>query len=144
MPHRIIPPTWFLHTVEGISLSALSFIAFISEQDWSRMLGPHGVAVVAILAVVALWVSGIKEKSAMKKDIEAREAREEARRTKEEESREKRHAESIHLQTANSDKLLTITAENIKAQALVTAAISSMDRSIQDLTEKISKCPGNS
>jgi heme exporter protein D len=108
------------------------------------MLGPHGVAVVAILAVVALWVSGIKEKSAMKKDIEAREAREEARRAKEEESREKRHAESIHLQTANSDKLLTITAENIKAQALVTAAISSMDRSIQDLTEKISKCPGNS
>jgi heme exporter protein D len=139
MPHRIATPSWLLHTVEGISLSALSFVAFISEQDWSRMLGPHGVAVVAILAVVALWVSGIKEKSAMKKDIEAREAREEARRTKEEESREKRHNESIQLQTANSDKLLEITAENIKAQAKVTAALAFMDRSIQDLTETISK-----
>jgi FtsZ-interacting cell division protein ZipA len=142
MPHRIIPPTWFLHAVEGISLSALSFIAFISEQDWSRMLGPHGVAVVAILAVVALWVSGIKEKSAMKKDIEAREAREEARRTKEEESREKRHNESIQLQTTNSDKLVALTVENIKAQALTTAALASVDRSLQDLAEQISKCPG--
>jgi len=131
MPIRyIIQSQTFQNILEGSLLSALSVFAIISETDWSRITGPHGVAFVAIAAVIVLWASG------MRKD-----KREDERRAKEESSREARHAESIRLQKENADKLIEITVENIRAAGKVTQAITSMDRTIQHLSNELSDRP---
>ena len=90
----------------------LSFFAIISETDWQRITGPHGVAFVAIAAVIVLWVSG------MRKD-----KREDERRVKEEQNREKRHSESLLMQGENAKRLMELTVEGIKAQGMVAMAL---------------------
>jgi hypothetical protein len=116
--------------IDGIALSGLSFLAIISETDWSRITGPHGVAFVAIAAVIVLWASGIRK-----------DKREDERRTKEENAREGRHSESIAIQKDNAEKLVALTVENIKACGHVTQAIHSMDRTIQQLTHELGDRP---
>jgi hypothetical protein len=131
MPIRyIIQSQTFQNILEGSMLSMLSIVAIISEADWARILGPHGVAVCAILGLAIVWGSGLRK-----------DKREDERRAKEESSREARHAESIRLQKENADKLIEITVENIKAAGKVTQAITSMDRTIQHLSNELSDRP---
>ncbi len=139
MPATI--PSWAQHAIEGTMLLIFSVVALISEQDWGRLLGPHGVAVAALMAVVALWLGNIRDKRILREDLESRERREENRRAVEEASREKRHTESIRIQRENADKLIALTVENIKAAAHVTASIESVDRTIQTLADELKDRP---
>lgn len=91
----------------------------ISDTDWSKITGPHGVAFLAVIAVIVLWGNGLR-----------RERNEELRRSNEEIRREKRHAETIAMQRENSDKLIALTAKSIKAQAHVTASIDHLAREL--------------
>jgi flagellar biosynthesis component FlhA len=142
MPLRYITQSQtFQYLTEGTSLFFLSVFAFVTETDWQRITGPHGVAFVAIAAVIVLWGSGIRDKALLRKETEEREIREEKRREKEESAREARHAESIKLQRENAEKLIGITVENIKAAGHVTQAINSMDRTIQQFSHDLGQRP---
>ncbi len=124
MPLRYIAQSQtFQNIVEGSILSMLSVFAIISETDWQRVTGPHGVAFVAIAAVIVLWGSGIRDKNRLRKETEARENREEERRIREEANREKRHAESLLMQGENAKRLMELTVEGIKAQGMVATAL---------------------
>lgn len=122
MPDRIITHTlpFLAYAVEALLLGAIggykltqAIILGITEQDWTRLLGPQGFTVGLILAVIVLWGNGLM-----------REKNENKRREKEEAKREARHVETIGLQRENSDKLMALTVESIKAQGMSASAIS--------------------
>lgn len=102
----------------------------ISEQDWSRMIGPHGALFLACVGLILMWTNNRR-----------RERREEAKSAREEAAREARHAEQMTLQQANADKLMELTAESIKAHRMSVGAIKSMDRTIMLLTEELKDRP---
>lgn len=124
MTHDMTNPVAIL-----VSLSACN-LALIADEDWNRFLGPHGVAVVSILAVLALWGQGI-----------AKSRQERADRAKDEAARERRHNEAIALQRENAQHLMSLSAESIKAHAKSVQAIESFDRTIRNMTEELKDRP---
>lgn len=115
-------PPFFVTLLEGALFGFLTLYngtqtlcSIISSEDWSRITGPHGVAFIACAAVVVLWLNGLR-----------REQREDKRREGEETKREERHAETLTLQKENSSKLIELNVEQIKAQALATAAMTDL------------------
>ena len=94
----------YLAIQNGLNLAA----SLISDEDWQRISGPHGVAFISVVAVIVLWVNGLR-----------REKNEDSRRVREEVRREARHAETIVLQRENSAKLIDLTIQSIKAQGAV-------------------------
>lgn len=129
MPHRL-----FVHLdtavsqfiegtillLAGIGTGCNYLIAILSEEDWSKLTGPHGVAFLAVIAVIVLWGNGIR-----------REKQEEKRRVDEEIRRERRHTETLNLQRENSNKLIELTGESIKSNAYVTAAITALTKELE-------------
>lgn len=105
-------------------------LAVLADKDWDRFLGPHGVAVVSIIAVIALWAQALSKGRQERKDKAEAEA-----------ARERRHSETLRLQRENSDKILELSAESIKAHARSVQAITSFDRTIQNLTEELKDRP---
>ena len=87
----------------------------LTEQDWSNLLGPQGFTVWLIFAVIVLWGNGI-----------VRERNETKRREKEEASREARHRETLALQRENSEKLMSLSVEGIKAKGLMVSAFNNL------------------
>lgn len=124
MTHDMTNPVAIL-----VSLSACN-LALIADEYWNRFLGPHGVAVVSILAVLALWGQGI-----------AKSRQERSDRAKDESARERRHNEALSLQRENADKLMSLSAESIKAHAKSVQAIESFDRTIRNMTEELKDRP---
>ena len=87
----------------------------LTEQDWSKLLGPQGFTVGLIFAVIVLWGNGI-----------VRERNETKRREKEEASREARHRETLALQRENSEKLMSLSVEGIKAKGMMVSAFNNL------------------
>lgn len=137
MPYRTHLATTAGTIIEGIFLgflaigNGLKYLAsMIQDDDWQKMTGPYAFLFGLIIAVVVLWNSGrIREKN------------ENNRRANEAEAREKQHAETLTLQKENSQKLLDLTAESIKAHGMSVGAIKSMDRTIQNLTLELGNRP---
>ena len=137
MPYR-----HFLHSaagtlIEGIILAAIAAVngckliaTVVSESDWQKITGPHAFLFGLIIAVIVLWNSArIREKN------------ENNRRATEAEAREKHHAETLAIQKENSEKLMALTAESIKAHGMAIGAIKSIDRTIIALTDELSEHP---
>lgn len=134
MPHR--DPNiqaFFSHVVEGSVLGFLAiwqglsaYAATISEQDWSKIFGPNGVAFVSVIAVVVLWSALLMFIHRSKKSEEQRRKEELEMRAKEDESRERRHKEIMEMQTKNAEDLKSLTAESIKANMKGTFAIETL------------------
>jgi hypothetical protein len=122
MPHRFeqLSPLVYLIEAALLGLAAGYKVAeatclALTEQDWSKLLGPQGFTVGLILAVIVLWGNGI-----------ARERNETKRREKEEASREARHKETLRLQRENSEKLMNLSVEAIKAKGMMVAAFNTL------------------
>lgn len=138
MPHRIpLLVNAMSYTLEGLLLASLTawtgvktLGAAISEADWKIIKGPEGALFLSVIIIVVLWNTG-----------RTREKNENKRREDEEGRRERRHAEQLSLQKENSDKLLALTSESIKAHAMAVAAVSSFDRTIRNLTEELKDRP---
>ena len=94
--------------------------AAIGDDDWSKITGPHGVAFIAVIAVIVLWFNGLR-----------REKNEEKRREKEELNREKRHSESIALQRENSKTLIDLNIQGIKAQGHAAGEIRALRKELE-------------
>jgi hypothetical protein len=122
MPHRFEQLSPLVYLVEaallglaaGYKVAEATCLA-LTEQDWSKLLGPQGFTVGLILAVIVLWGNGI-----------ARERNETKRREKEEASREARHKETLRLQRENSEKLMNLSVEAIKAKGMMVAAFNTL------------------
>jgi hypothetical protein len=122
MPHRFEQLSPLVYLVEaallglaaGYKVAEATCLA-LTEQDWSKLLGPQGFTVGLILAVIVLWGNGI-----------ARERNETKRREKEEASREARHKETLRLQRENSEKLMNLSVEAIKAKGMMVAAFNNL------------------
>jgi len=126
MPHRLLDMPPINHFIEaailGLALgwNAFSFhLASISDEDWSKITGPNGVAFVAVMAVVVLWITRIGDAK-----------KEDQRRAKEEESREKRHAELVATNRENAESLKALTVESMKIGIKVEHSLAEMAQQI--------------
>ena len=137
MPYRTNLLTITGTIFEGVVLGILAIAngckyiaAMIADEDWQKLTGPYAFLFGLIIAVIVLWNSG-----------RMREKNENIRRAAEAVAREKQHSETLALQKENSQKLLDLTAESIKAHGMSVGAIKSMDRTIQALTVELSERP---
>ena len=146
MPHRIqLIELGLFHIIQGAILASVfawngtkAIFLALTESDWTRMMGPHGVAAVCILAVSILWATLVTYIV----KAERRAAR--------------FHVESIGLYRENAESLKEMIYEQFKASGIVAKsndlvaqsnlkvehAINSMSNSITHLTIKVTeKCP---
>jgi hypothetical protein len=122
MPHRFdqfAPLAYMLEATllglaAGYKVAETTMLA-LTDQDWSKLLGPQGFTVGLIFAVIVLWGNGI-----------VRERNETKRREKEEASRDARHKETLGLQRENSEKLMNLSVESIKAKGLMVSAFNNL------------------
>jgi hypothetical protein len=142
MPHRLLElPPVFLHTVEGVILglalgwNAMSYYAqILSERDWQRMTGPHGVAFIAVVAAVVLWLNKISSDKARSKELAEQDAKEDLRRVAEELNKEKRHAETLAASREYADSMKALAVESMKVAMKV-------DFTLVNLTHQLASRP---
>ena len=133
MPHRIPLVTQTLGFIfEAIALGfltvwqGLSAIAsLISNEDWDRITGPHGVAFVACAACLVLWLNAVN-----------RDRKEDKRRIAEDAAKERRHEDSIRALNLYSEKVMGIAVDTAKTNMHVAEAIKSLDSTIKKLVLK--------
>lgn len=95
----------------------------ISDEDWSKITGPHGLVFVLIIGLLTLWIKSQRNDVATE------------RRHKEALSAQKENFELLmEMNTTNADGLKALTVESIKANMRCIGAIESMDKNIQRLT----------
>jgi hypothetical protein len=102
---------------------ASALIAVISEADWNRITGPHGVAFIAVVAVVVLWANGIATRKA-----------EDKRRAEEIASANAARAELLKALKESIDSNNDLTKQCIRAIECQKAATQAMDKTIQHHT----------
>ena len=127
MPHRLAPiPELFITIVSGVALGFLGIvesmrglIVAITENDWTRLLGPSGLAVAAVLAVIVLWgtlatffVSFAKRTTA-------------------------NHKETVVIQRENASALKELVVEGIKAHAKMSHACEKMHEGLSNLNKSV-------
>lgn len=147
MPHRLYDLTLFMsHCLEaaflGLALgwnSTAYFLSIISDSDWSRMTGPHGVAFLAVAAVVVLWLNKMASDKSKAKELKEAEARSEARREEDEANKEKRHLESRTDMHRFAEDLKGLTADSIKAQLLTNASLSANNLKVAELVLSVDR-----
>lgn len=149
MPHRIHLANMALdQLIVGIiyvgalcNQAALAVMDFFSERDWDRLMGPHGLAVACLIALVIQWNTGrVAERN---KDRRANEDREAANRRHiaDAATMDERHKETITMQERNAEKLADLTAESIKASMIVTTTCADLRRSNDELKAVILSSP---
>ena len=122
MPHRLLElPPVFLHSIEAIILglalgwNTMSYYAqIISERDWQRMTGPHGVAFIAVVAAVVLWLNKISSDKSRAKELSEQDSKEDKRREAEELNKEKRHAETLAASHEYAESMKALAVESMK------------------------------
>lgn len=132
MPQRLLQPA-FTNTVEGLVLTFLATfnggvaaLQMISDGDWTRINGPHGVSFLAVCAVIILWSRSI-----------VKERNEDKRRTREEIAREARNAELLTALKAADKSNKDLTERCIQAIERQTAATVAFNSTIQHHTSFI-------
>jgi hypothetical protein len=132
MPHRILasPVSLFIETVLlGVVAGwhgTLAITEFISEKDWSRLLGEDGFKAALLIGLAVVW-------------------------SRAEKAKDQRHRELVvalvdrdEKDAVRTQQFIDLSAEAIKAHAHVVVAIKSFDSNsqrlaieIKDLAEKI-------
>jgi len=98
----------------------------ITDKDWLRLTGQHGVIFVLTVVGLAFWAKSIRDEKS---------------RAKEDEARERRHMESLdasekHFQMLttmnkqNAEDLKEVSIESIKAQMEGTSAIKALTKEL--------------
>lgn len=131
---KIVTSHHFQEVCQGALLTFLALyngaaavVGVITETDWNRMTGPHGVAFIAVIAVIGLWVDRKVEKRGEQK-----------RRDKEDEAKEKRNQDLIDALKQLTESNHGLTERAITTIAESKAAIITLDRNIQRLTIEVS------
>lgn len=128
MPHRVEAITMTCSAiVEGLLLACgLGFAAInyylgtlVDQTTLDQLRSSDGALVGAAIIVVALWLS----KMADNRKLDAR------------------HEEMMRLQQDNSEKLMKLTAESIKAHGMSIQCAQSVDRTLQNLTASLDDRP---
>lgn len=136
------------HILEGCALGLLAAwqgveagLAMLSAEDWRLLLGPNGLAVGAVVALIVVWRSNTSKE---KREEESRERRHQEQLA----SADARHKELVSQMKENSElnKKLTednkeLLAESIKANLKGVGAINSMDNNIKLLTMELKERP---
>jgi hypothetical protein len=133
MPHRLVHLN-FATIGEALALITAAVIAninsLIDETSWDRLTGRHGALFFMAVALLIFWNSNRMREKREAARLVKQEAKEDARREDEEElrqieneAREQRHREAMALQQANSQRLMELTVEGIKAQGLVAQSL---------------------
>ena len=107
-----------LGSIGAFQLSAYLSSLF-SEEDWQKLTGPYALTFGMLIAVIVLWNSGKSDRK----------------------NRERQHAETFNLQKENSEKLLGLTAESIKASIKSTHAISMVESSMNAMILELKNRP---
>lgn len=142
MPHRLLDlPPFFVHALEALGLGfafGWSLMAYycsiISNEDWDRILGPNGVAVVAVGAVGILWFNKVSSDKERAKALKEQEAKEDARRQEEEINKEKRHAETLAASHEYAYQMKALAVESMKVTMKV-------DHTLSELTSQLRSRP---
>lgn len=128
MPHRIQLVTSAMQlSLEAVGIFFGSIVAsshwlvatLVDKETMDQLRGGDGALIGAVMIVCVLWLSKIADGKRL----------------------DKRHAEQMQLQKENSSKLMELQAESIKAKAMMTQAVISMDSNIQRLTMELSERP---
>ena len=128
MPHRILLANTIIGTIfEGVMLACGMAIttahyvanALVDRETMDSIRGADGALVGAVLIVAVLWLSKLADNRKL----------------------DQRHEEALKLQKENAEKLMSLTAESIKAHGMAVGAIKSMDRTIQALTDELESRP---
>lgn len=106
---------------------SMYILGVISETDWNRITGPHGVAFIAIVAVAVLWANGLATRKA-----------EDKRRTSEAEAASNSRAELLKALKDSIDSNHDLTKQCIRAIEKQTAATAALDKTIQHHTTFLS------
>jgi hypothetical protein len=105
---------------------AKSAVIAITEQDWTRLMGPQGFTVGLLLAVIVLWGNGMVSERNRQKRADTTE-----------EKNDIRHAENRADIKALTESLTNLSAEAIKAQ--VKSAIVQIEntKAVSDLADEV-------
>jgi len=116
MPHRLtsIPADVFGLLAAWLVAPLASITGWIDNEDWNRIIGPFGGL------ILSLVVSGIMLRLFLHSSKQSRV------------DAEKRHSETLALQERNSEKLIQLTAEGIKAQLAMSHAVSSLKETLDE------------
>ena len=106
---------------------AAAMLAVISEADWERITGPHGVAFIAVVAVVVLWANGIATRKA-----------EDKRRAEEIASANASRAELLKALNESIESNNDLTKQCIRAIEKNTAATIAFEKTMQHHTTFLS------
>lgn len=144
MPHRLHDMTSFLvHAIEAVILGiALGWnwfcyqAAIISDEDWSKITGPHGVAFIAVCAVVVLWFNKLTGEKSRSKELAAQMEREDERREAEERNKEKRHEENLAASREYAEGMKALAVESMKTTIVV-------NHTLKDLIKELKNRPCN-
>jgi hypothetical protein len=137
MPLRLITSQHFTDLAQGmlwgilaVYNGAATFIAIITEADWNRITGPHGVAFISVIAVIILWSNGIMTRKA-----------EDKRRAQEIKDANNARADLLKALEASTASNNALTSQCIHAIERNTAAVQAFDKTCQRntvfLAEKI-------
>lgn len=144
MPLRLLAavPQSFVQLAEAVFLGAAFgwntfwfHAALISDADWSKITGPHGVAFIAVCAVIVLWSNKMlsdrnraKELAAhdrtRAKELAEHDIKEDKRREQEEINKEKRHAESLAAAQKYAESVQALSVESMKVTMKVEHTLS--------------------
>lgn len=147
MPHRLHDMTVLLgHCLEAVCLglalgwnSVAYFASVIPDGDWSKISGPHGVAFVAVVAVVILWLNKVSSDRSRARELKLAEERAEERREEDERKKEQRHIESRTDMHAFTADLKSLTAESIKAQLLTNHSLLANTTKVELLVSSVDR-----
>lgn len=127
----MLPP----YFIEGFTLLTLAtwsgsnaLATVVSEDDWTKITGPHGVAFIAVAAVIVLWTSRVLSERRSEK------------------SQNDRHKELIAVNRENADDLKELQKQTTDAlirsashQAESAAAMRTLSNSLSLLTIELQK-----
>ena len=140
MPHRIQEASSMLyHFIEGGILAFLLVLqsrstlsTLLSDKDWERLSGTAGLSFASTIAVIVLWAAFLafihrtysRDDKRRKEDISREDARREEElelRKEELKSKDEHYKEIMILQRQNTEEILRLNSEVIKAHQISVA-----------------------
>lgn len=134
MPLRLLViPQFLCNAVEAVILgAALGWNTFwlhaslISDDDWAKITGPHGVAFIAVVAVIVLWINKIGADKTRASELAEHDRKEDVRREQEEIAKEKRHQENLKSTKAYAEEMQKLAVESMKVTMKVEHTLSKL------------------
>ena len=106
------------------------------DEDWIKITGPHGVAFIAVCAVVVLWFNKLTGEKSRSKELAAQMEREDERREAEERNKEKRHEENLAASREYAEGMKALAVESMKTTIVV-------NHTLKDLIKELKNRPCN-